>query len=280
VQLSQDLSAHAFTHGSDVYFNSGKFAPDTEGGRHLLAHELTHTVQQGSGVQRKIQRIFTDEQLSARADRESAPPVTAPRATQMAASGCDATKSKTAKQAQIKPFLIADNAGANPTTLPNLIGADRIWEQCCIHLQVMDVTTINNQSFLDLNVGTGNASADELSLATNKVNGAINVFIVKNFVNGGTTSKNHSGGGRTFGLGTNEPVSILVEGAHTSVVAHEIGHGLRGNTSHEAATVMEGSNGYNIPNPSAVSATVCSTSRNWGGLTNVSTEDQNCCMII
>jgi hypothetical protein len=47
VQLSQDLSAHAFTHGSDVYFNSGKFAPDTDSGRHLLAHELTHTVQQG-----------------------------------------------------------------------------------------------------------------------------------------------------------------------------------------------------------------------------------------
>jgi Domain of unknown function (DUF4157) len=56
VQLSQDLSAHAFTHGSDVYFNSGKFAPNTQSGRHLLAHELTHTVQQGSGLQRMIQR--------------------------------------------------------------------------------------------------------------------------------------------------------------------------------------------------------------------------------
>jgi Domain of unknown function (DUF4157)/LysM domain len=57
VQLSQDLSAHAFTHGSDVYFNSGKFSPNTDSGRHLLAHELTHTVQQGNnGVQRMIQR--------------------------------------------------------------------------------------------------------------------------------------------------------------------------------------------------------------------------------
>jgi Domain of unknown function (DUF4157) len=63
VQLSQDLSAHAFTHGSDVYFNSGKFAPDTEGGRHLLAHELVHTVQQGSGVQRMIQRAENDTRI-------------------------------------------------------------------------------------------------------------------------------------------------------------------------------------------------------------------------
>jgi Domain of unknown function (DUF4157) len=63
VQLSQDLSAHAFTHGSDVYFNSGKYAPDTEGGRHLLAHELTHTVQQGgSSVSlNRIQRFGSDE---------------------------------------------------------------------------------------------------------------------------------------------------------------------------------------------------------------------------
>jgi hypothetical protein len=56
VQLSQDLSAHAFTHGSDVYFNSGKFAPDTEGGRHLLAHELVHTVQQGSETVRRFEK--------------------------------------------------------------------------------------------------------------------------------------------------------------------------------------------------------------------------------
>jgi Domain of unknown function (DUF4157) len=57
VQLSQDLSAHAFTHGSDVYFNSGKFAPDTDSGRHLLAHELVHTVQQG-GSGTNLQRML------------------------------------------------------------------------------------------------------------------------------------------------------------------------------------------------------------------------------
>ncbi|PSL44325.1 uncharacterized protein DUF4157 [Chitinophaga niastensis] len=46
VQLSRDVSAQAFTHGHDIYFNEGKFAPDTTEGKHLLAHELTHVVQQ------------------------------------------------------------------------------------------------------------------------------------------------------------------------------------------------------------------------------------------
>ena len=54
VQMSQDLNAQAFTHGSDVYFNEGKYNPSgTEGGR-LLAHELVHTVQQGGSINKKI----------------------------------------------------------------------------------------------------------------------------------------------------------------------------------------------------------------------------------
>lgn len=53
VQMSQDLNAHAFTHGPDVYFNSGKYNPSNTEGSRLLAHELTHTVQQGAAVKRK-----------------------------------------------------------------------------------------------------------------------------------------------------------------------------------------------------------------------------------
>ncbi|WP_020598762.1 DUF4157 domain-containing protein [Spirosoma panaciterrae] len=58
VQMSQELSAHAFTHGSDIYFNSGKYNPASTGGQHLLAHELTHTVQQGGGTE-AIRRVPT-----------------------------------------------------------------------------------------------------------------------------------------------------------------------------------------------------------------------------
>ena len=46
--MSGQIHAQAFTHGNDIYFNSGKFAPQTSEGGHLLAHELTHTIQQGA----------------------------------------------------------------------------------------------------------------------------------------------------------------------------------------------------------------------------------------
>jgi hypothetical protein len=40
------LGARAYTIGTDVVFGSGRYAPDTAAGRRLLAHELTHVVQQ------------------------------------------------------------------------------------------------------------------------------------------------------------------------------------------------------------------------------------------
>lgn len=46
--LSRSINAQAFTHGNDIYFNSGKYSPHTGAGGHLLAHELTHTIQQGA----------------------------------------------------------------------------------------------------------------------------------------------------------------------------------------------------------------------------------------
>ena len=47
-QLSRQLNARAFTVGRDIYFNSGEYEPRSGSGRHLLAHELAHTVQQGA----------------------------------------------------------------------------------------------------------------------------------------------------------------------------------------------------------------------------------------
>jgi|GEM_PF-2291872 len=56
VQLNEDLGAQAFTTGSDIYFNSGKYNPASRDGKHLLAHELSHVVQQkaDTAIQRRI----------------------------------------------------------------------------------------------------------------------------------------------------------------------------------------------------------------------------------
>jgi hypothetical protein len=51
-QSARDVDAHAYTVGQDIVFDHGNYAPDTEQGKWLLAHELAHTIQQ-RGLQRK-----------------------------------------------------------------------------------------------------------------------------------------------------------------------------------------------------------------------------------
>jgi len=55
-QSAQAVNAAAYTVGNDVVFGAERFAPHTTPGRRLLAHELTHVVQQGSGRASSMQR--------------------------------------------------------------------------------------------------------------------------------------------------------------------------------------------------------------------------------
>ncbi len=64
-RMSRDMGAQAFTHGKDIYFNEGKFDPNSRSGKHLLAHELTHTIQQGHRKQ-KVQRKKGNQSLMSR----------------------------------------------------------------------------------------------------------------------------------------------------------------------------------------------------------------------
>jgi hypothetical protein len=61
------LSAQAFTRGNDVFFNRGRFAPESAEGRRLLAHELTHTLQpDATGPEGASVRRRTDMELEMR----------------------------------------------------------------------------------------------------------------------------------------------------------------------------------------------------------------------
>jgi hypothetical protein len=51
--LNRSVGAKAFTQGSDIFFKSGAFQPESSDGQHLLAHELTHTIQQGAVQQKR-----------------------------------------------------------------------------------------------------------------------------------------------------------------------------------------------------------------------------------
>jgi hypothetical protein len=47
-QSALEVNAHAYTVGHNIVFGAGRFAPETQDGRRLIAHELTHVVQQSA----------------------------------------------------------------------------------------------------------------------------------------------------------------------------------------------------------------------------------------
>lgn len=64
-EMSNEIQAKAFTHSQDIYFNSGEYNPQSREGKELLAHELTHTLQQEKGTihrQMKYPKPLTDKE--------------------------------------------------------------------------------------------------------------------------------------------------------------------------------------------------------------------------
>jgi len=62
-EMSRGIQARAFTHGRDIYFGYGEYAPERNEGKRLLAHELTHTLQQGAVGVKIMRDIDTDAEI-------------------------------------------------------------------------------------------------------------------------------------------------------------------------------------------------------------------------
>jgi hypothetical protein len=73
-ESARAVNARAYTVGRDVVFGAGEYAPETAAGKKLLAHELTHVVQQGAGgTQGPVAAMRT---ASSVVQRQPAPPPT------------------------------------------------------------------------------------------------------------------------------------------------------------------------------------------------------------
>jgi Domain of unknown function (DUF4157)/Novel toxin 16 len=71
-QAAQAVSAQAYTIGRDIVFGAGRYQPETTEGNRLLAHELTHVIQQGASHLPR-QRIHRVENSPGTVPTETAP---------------------------------------------------------------------------------------------------------------------------------------------------------------------------------------------------------------
>ena len=68
---AHSIGARAFTAGSEVVFGRGEYAPDTHGGRRLLAHELTHVKQQAGALPAQLGAAPSVQRAPARPARKT-----------------------------------------------------------------------------------------------------------------------------------------------------------------------------------------------------------------
>lgn len=193
---------------------------------------------------------------------------------------CPETQKAEKLKACIQPVLIADDDGKNPTSAPPFDQVTAIWSKCCIDYTVNAATTVKKTAYKTLEESATNTpSAEETDLFNDAgVSACIQVFVPATFSQGGATGKQISGGAGTYGRGTANPKVVVVEGAVSEVVAHEVGHasGFAGHAG-VGETVMKATNAHDQPNPHAVSTDVCTRARTGSVLTKAGAA-KDCCI--
>jgi hypothetical protein len=85
--LNKQVQAEAFTTGKDIFFREGKYDPVSNEGQKLLAHELTHVVQQRDAPPASELKVSDPNEASEQQAHSVADAVTAPKGSSAAASG-------------------------------------------------------------------------------------------------------------------------------------------------------------------------------------------------
>ena len=92
-QAAREVHARAYTVGNDIVFGAGQYTPHTSAGRQLLAHEITHVVQQSAGLAQSIQRDPDDPTKTSQTTQPGTAPAKAaapdPDAVEAAARAVD-----------------------------------------------------------------------------------------------------------------------------------------------------------------------------------------------
>jgi|GEM_PF-6971988 len=91
-KLNQSIQAKAFTTGQDVFFRSGEYNPGSRDGQELIAHELTHVLQQNGGVLQRMQP--QTERGEESVDHKEQEPLTVLVSKQRYMSGKEASESR------------------------------------------------------------------------------------------------------------------------------------------------------------------------------------------
>ena len=145
--LNRSLNARAFTTGNDIFFGSGEYNPGSSGGQEMIAHELTHTVQQGGGAQgqQAVQR-FSDADVQPGATTDwNAETVRVTKSETGMISGVFFPQDQGGKKLVVKPEY-SDNTD-RPTTAAQTQFADKALTQMGFNLPASRIISPADNEF-------------------------------------------------------------------------------------------------------------------------------------
>ena len=256
-QSADAVGALAYTSGEHVVFGNGRYAPRSSAGRYTLAHELAHTIQQRSW----INRLPVTEIANSEADEEEANAaadavangrsfeVRASSASGIARQGNPAQVPACAtpgdgRHVTLQPvFLRTDATDAAPTgnSWSKRFGpCNTIWNKLGVQFAASSPVTVDAGPLKN----GGDSQADRTAIRALWSGSGVGVFFVNNAIPS-------LGGAGTPPGGGGAPV-VSDGGASTTLVAHEVGHTLglgHPPAGADANTVMAPSNSNASNNP-------------------------------
>lgn len=121
-QSAAAVNAQAYTVGRDIVFGAGHYTPETTAGKKLLAHELTHAIQQSNGLQTKLAINAPDDQYEQEAEH-AALTVTQGETTPVNGQAGARVMRQSAKQEpdDPPPFIANHPAPYGPFLLPEVV---------------------------------------------------------------------------------------------------------------------------------------------------------------
>ncbi len=207
--MNRQLGARAFTYGKDIYFNKGEYQPGSQQGDRLLAHELTHVVQQGA---------------SEKMTGSVAPKIQMDRLT------CTSRK-------KLEVYTV-NLPGSTRTAFDDIKATNDILCQCGLEIVIKggeswDTDLMDKQDpkgVLNEFKSIGNPTLEEKELLAHRPGGnMLHLYYVPALSDGNEAEAFNSSGFPTVHNGL-----VVTNGARIFAFAHELGHVLLDDGSHHA----------------------------------------------
>jgi hypothetical protein len=231
-ESAQAVGARAYTRGEHVVFNSGQFMPQTLEGRKLLAHELTHTIQQAPHAKR-LPEVDAPNSDADEDGNTEANAVAIGRSFEVEAGGASEIARQAAPDGGAAPACANPGDGRHVTLQPVFLRTDAsdaaptggswsrrfgpsntIWNKLGVNFAGSSPVTVDAGALKN----GGDSQADRNAIRALWTGSGVGVYFVKN-------DMPSVGGGGTAPGGGGAPV-ISDNGASTTLLAHELGHTL------------------------------------------------------